>query len=321
VFKSKDQGAMKNFRFCWLALILSIVSSTAFSENNFQSVSLSGTVFANNETSLSYQTGGCIAEVSSQSIATGKTSQGQILVELDDRNAVLALKTAQARLLDLEASVDDSDFAIEVAKADVGRVEEEMQFVEREFDRTKVLFERGLVNETTFEAAERRKLETTFSVQRAKESLGRSISSKTRSLIALDIGKLDLKGRQLDLDKLIVRAPHDGILLEFEPNIGDCVSQSSLAAKLYRPEEKSVETFIFVQQLVNAEELGVAVGNSVNVIRTNGQICSGIFSLVGTEADLESQNVKAIIDLDPTCAPSMFLNEAVKIETVSENIN
>ena len=278
-------------------------------------------MFANNETGLSYQTGGCISEVSSQSLTTGKAYEGQVLVELDDRNAILAFKTAEARLLDLEASVEDSDFAIEVAKADVGRVEEEFQFVEGEFERTKVLFERGLVNETTFEAAERRKLETTFSVQRAKEALGRSISSKTRSLIALDIGKLELEGRQLDLDELIVRAPHDGILLEFEPNIGDCVSQSSLAAKLYRPEEKSVETFIFVEQLVNAKEIGVAVGNLVNVIRTNGQICSGIFSLVGTEADLESQNVKAIIDLDPTCAPSMFLNEAVKIETVSENIS
>ena len=312
---------MGNLKFFWLALILSVTSSTAFSENNFQAVSLSGTVFANNETGLSYQTGGCISEVSSQSLTTGKAYQGQVLVELDDRNAILAFKTAEARLLDLEASVEDSDFAIEVAKADVGRVEEEFQFVEREFERTKVLFERGLVNETTFEAAERRKLQTTFSVQRAKEALGRSISSKTRSLIALDIGKLELEGRQLDLDDLIVRAPHDGILLEFEPNIGDCVSQSSLAAKLYRPEEKSVETFIFVEQLVNAKEIGVAVGNLVNVIRTNGQICSGIFSLVGTEADLESQNVKAIIDLDPTCAPSMFLNEAVKIETVSENIN
>ena len=312
---------MGNLKFFWLALILSVTSSTAFSENNFQAVSLSGTVFANNETGLSYQTGGCISEVSSQSLTTGKAYQGQVLVELDDRNAILAFKTAEARLLDLEASVEDSDFAIKVAKADVGRVEEESQFVEREFERTKVLFERGLVNETTFEAAERRKLETTFSVQRAKEALGRSISSKTRSLIALDIGKLELEGRQLDLDDLIVRAPHDGILLEFEPNIGDCVSQSSLAAKLYRPEEKSVETFIFVEQLVNAKEIGVAVGNLVNVIRTNGQICSGIFSLVGTEADLESQNVKAIIDLDPTCAPSMFLNEAVKIETVSENIS
>ena len=312
---------MKNFRFCWLALILSTISSTAFSENNFRSLSLSGTVFANNETSLSYQTSGCIAEVSSQSLTTTKTYQGQILVELDDRNAVLALKTAQARLLDLEASVDDSDFAIEVAKADVGRVEEEFQFVQREFERTKVLFERGLVNETTLEAAERRKLEATFSVQRAKEALSRSISSKTRSLIALDIGKLELEGRQLDLDELIVRAPHDGILLDFEPNIGDCVSQGSLAAKVYRPDEKSVETFIFVEQLVNAEKIGVAVGNSVNVIRTNGKACKGIFSLVGTQADLESQNVKATIDLDPACAPLMFLNEAVKIETVSKNIN
>ena len=310
---------MKKFRLCWLALFSSIVSSMAFSETNFQSVSLSGTVFANNETSLSYQTGGCIAEVSSQSQTTWKTFQGQILVELDDRNAILAVKTAEARLLDLEASVEDADFSIEVAKADVGRVEEEFQFVKREFERTKVLFERGLVNETTFEAAERRKLETTFSVQRAKEALGRSISSKTRSLIALDIGKLELEGRQLDLDKLVVRAPHDGILLEFEPNIGDCVSQSSLAAKLYRPEEKSVETFIFVEQLVNAEKIGVSLGNSVNVIRTNGEICRGVFSLVGTEADLESQNVKAIIDLDPTCAPSMFLNEAVRIVTLSED--
>jgi len=310
---------MENLKICWLALMLSIISSTAISENSFQPISLSGTVFANNETGLSYQTGGCISEVSSQSLTTGKAAQGQVLVELDDRNAILAFKTAQAKLLDLEASVEDSDFAIEVAKADVGRVEEEFQFVEREFERTKVLFERGLVNETTFEAAERRKLETTFSVQRAKEALGRSISSKTRSLIALDIGKLELEGRQLDLDELVVRAPHDGILLEFEPNIGDCVSQGSLAAMLYRPEEKSVETFIFVEQLVNAEEIGVAVGNLVNVIRTNGQICRGIFSLVATEADLESQNVKAIIDLDPTCAPSLFLNEAVKIETVSEN--
>ena len=312
---------MKNFRFGWLIFILSIISSTASSENSFQSLSLSGTVFANNETSLSYQTSGCIAEVSSQSLTTSKTYQGQILVKLDDRNALLAFKTAQARLLDLEASVDDSDYAIEAAKADVGRVEEEFEFVQREFERTKVLFERGLVNETTLEAAERRKLEATFSVQRAKEALSRSISSKTRSLIALDIGKLELEGRQLDLDELIVRTPHDGILLDFEPNIGDCVSQGSLAAKVYRPDEKSVETFIFVEQLVNAEKIGIAVGNSVNVIRTNGQVCRGIFSLVGTQADLESQNVKATIDLDPACAPLMFLNEAVKIETVPENIN
>jgi len=282
-------------------------------------VSLAGTVFANNEIGLSYQTAGCIAEVSSQSLATGKTSEGQILVKLDDRNAVLALKTAKARLLDLEAAVGDSDFSIEVAKADVGRVKEEFQFVEREYERTKVLFQRGLVNETNLETSERRKLEATFSVQRSLEVLTRSTSLKARSLIALDIGKLELKARRIDLDKLIVRAPHTGILINFEPNIGDCVSQGSLAAKIYMADEKSVETFIFVEQLLNAENRGILVGRSVNVIRTNGQVCKGVFSSVGTEADLESQNVKATIDLDRSCAPLMFLNEAVRIETLANN--
>ena len=250
---------MKQSKVFCLALFFSFLCTIVSSQNNFQSVSLAGTVFANNQTVLSYQTGGCIAKVSIQSLATEKTYQGQILVELDDRNAVLALKTAQARLLDLEASVEDSDFAIEVAKAEIRRVEEEFQFGEREFERTKVLFQRGLVNETTLETAERRKLEATFSVQRSKEALKRSGSVKARSLIALDIGKLELEARQIDLDQLIVRAPHDGILIDFEPNIGDCVSRGSLAAKIYVADEKSVETFIFVEQLLNAEKIGVAV--------------------------------------------------------------
>ena len=113
-----DVDTMNKIKVFCLALIWSFPSTLLFSQNNFQSVSLAGTVFANNETSLSYQTGGCIAKISSQSLMTEKTYQGQILVELDDRNADLALKTAQARLLDLQASVEDSDFAIEVAKAD-----------------------------------------------------------------------------------------------------------------------------------------------------------------------------------------------------------
>ena len=314
----EELKVMDNLKNYWLALIFSVLSTAALSGNNFESVSLAGTVFASNQTGLSYQTGGCVSKVSSQSLETGKATRGQVLIELDDRNAVLALKTAKARLLDLEASLQDSEFAIEVAQADIGRVKEEFQFVEREFERTKVLFQRGLVNETTLESAERRKLEAIFSVQRAKEALRRSLSLNSRALIAVDIGKLELEARQIDLDELIVRAPHNGILLDFEPNIGDCVSQGSLAAKIYKPQEKSVETFIFVEQLVNAQKIGVIVGNAVNVIRTNGQICTGMFSLVGTEADLESQNVKATIDLDPSCSPSMFLNEAVKIETLSE---
>ena len=73
---------MENFRLFSLVLFLTVASSAASSETNFQAVSLSGTVFANNETSLSYQTGGCIAEVSSQSLTSWETYQGLSLIHI-----------------------------------------------------------------------------------------------------------------------------------------------------------------------------------------------------------------------------------------------
>ena len=86
-------------------------------------------------------------------IKSGIATEDQILGQLDDRSANLALKTAQVRLNDLQAAVSERAFAITVALAEVARVSEEQEFVNREYDRTRVLFQRGLVNETTLDAA------------------------------------------------------------------------------------------------------------------------------------------------------------------------
>ena len=300
-------------------LTFAALAFPAFAQETFQTVNLAGTVVADNKTGLSYKARGCITGLSQAAVKSGKATAGQVLVELDDRSATLAVKSANARVSDLEAAVDESEFSITVAKADGARIKEEQDFVDREFERTRVLFRRGLVNETTLETAERRKLDATFAVDRTAEALERAISARSRANIALEIGQLDVRARELDLEALTMRSPFDGVLLNFQPNIGDCVSEGALAAQIYAPDEKSVETFVFVDQLVDTASGDVVVGNPVNVIRVNGQICPGVFSLVGTEADLESQNVKTTIELDASCAPTMFLNEAVGIETLPAN--
>ena len=299
-----------------IGLIIAALANPVFATDAFQSINLAGTVYANNKTGVSYEARGCIVGLSQIAVKSGNAKKGQILVELDDRATKLAVKTARARVMDLEIALDERYFAITVAKAEVARVKEEQVFVDREFERTRALFLRGLVKETTLELGERRKLEATFAVQRAEEALARSFSAKKRADIALDIGQLELKGRKLDLEGLVVRAPFDGILLNFKPNLGDCVTQGALAAQIYSPAEKSVETFVYVDQLLDSVNPGIFVGNPAKVIRSNGQNCPGIFSLLGTEANLESQNVKAVIELDKACAPNMFLNEAVEIETL-----
>ena len=307
---------MKSLKF---GLAITTLASPALTQDNFKPIKLAGTVVAANKTGLSYEAQGCIKSISQDALKSGKATAGQILVELDDRAANLAIRSAKARVSDLEAAVYERDFAIKVAKADLSRVKEERDFVDREFERTQILFQRGLVNETTLEAAERRKLDATFSVDRTQEALEITKSSRSRASIALEIGQLELEARKLDLDALNVRSPFNGVLLNFDPNIGNCVSQGTLAAEIYTSDAKNVETFIFVDQLVDTASTGVIIGNPVNVSRINGKICLGIFSGVDTEANLETQNVKTTIKLDASCAKSMFLNEAVEIETLPTN--
>ena len=140
---------------------------------------------------------------------------------------------------------------------------QEHSFVEAEFERTHVLFQRGLVNETALETAERSKLNAIFAVERSEEELERTLSARLRANTALEIGKLELQGRELDLEALTVYSPFDGVLLNFEPKIGDCVVDGSLVAEIYAPTEKNIETFLFVNQLVDI--LCEFLKNNINI--------------------------------------------------------
>ena len=64
-----------------------------------------------------------------------------------------------------------------------------------------------------------------------------------------------LLSRALDLDALRIVAPISGVLVGFEPNIGDCVQDGALAAKIYAPSEKAVEFFVQIDQLSHSQKL------------------------------------------------------------------
>jgi len=297
-----------------LSVIFSFIATALFAQTGGERIRLAGTVVADNMTGLSYRVRGCITSISKEATNIGIAAVNQELIKLDDRVAKMAVATAVARVKDLEAEVGDSEFSITTVHAEIIRVQEEQDFVVREFERTRLLFQRGLVNETTLEAAARRKMEASFALERIQEDLQRALSGKSRAEIALDIGLLELNARQSDLEEFTIQAPFRGVLLNFNPKVGDCVSQGALAAQIYKPNDKSVETFASMNNLVDANQFGLTIGNPVQVIRVNGESCPGKISLVGTEANLETQSVKVRIKLDPNCAVEMFLNEGVKID-------
>ncbi|MDA7426231.1 HlyD family efflux transporter periplasmic adaptor subunit [Thalassococcus lentus] len=272
-----------------------------------------GTVRASNMHALSYGARGCIQTLSEEAKRAQMAQAGQELVRLDDQSAVLAMRTAEARVLDLEAALAERQLAVDAAVADDVRRKKELDFVGDEFKRNSTLFRRGLINETTLEGVERRIMDAEFAAERAQEAIASARSAKTRAEIALEIGKLDLQAAENTLQDLFLTTPFDGVLVNFDENVGDCVQEGELAAQIYAPHEKAVDIFVPISELSDETERGISLGAEVTILRSNGATCSGLVTRVDTEADLESQFVSASIDIAQECAPDLFLNEAVEV--------
>lgn len=278
-----------------------------------QAPSFAGTVRADDMAGLSYEARGCIVAVSETARRDGRAKAGEPLVALDAMRSDLALQSARARVLDLEAAVEERQLAIEAARADVDRRAQERDFAGKEFARNDAMFRRGLINEATMETVERRVMDARFAADRAAEALASAVSARKRAEIAQDIGTLDLRTAEISHDQLTVTAPYDGVLLGFDANVGDCVQEGALAAQIYDPSEKAVDIYVLIEQLATPDTEGVAVGGPVRISRVNGEICTGTVTRIETEVNLETQYVQATIDVDPQCAPGLFLNEAVEV--------
>ena len=274
-----------------------------------------GTVRADGMAGLSYGARGCIAEVSEPARRSGRAEEGQVLVRLDDQRTQLALRTAEARVAEFEAQIAERDLAIGSAEADDRRRAQELALATAEFQRNSTMLGRGLINETAMEAVERRFMEAQFAAERAKEAIATAQSARKRAEIALEIGRLEQETARVAQEDLVVTAPFDGVLVDFSPNLGDCVQEGERAAQIYAPERKAVDVYFLVSQLADAERSGLTTGAMVQIARVNGALCPGTISRIDTQADLENQLVQAVVDLDPGCAPALFLNEAVEVRT------
>jgi len=273
-----------------------------------------GTVRARDLFSLSYGAKGCITAVAEDAKSQRLVQAGQTLVELDDMRPQLALRTARARLEELAAAVEERELAVKAARADDVRRKQDLALVTGEFERSSVMMGRGLINESAMDDMQRRFMESQFSVERAAEAIATAEAALKRAEIAYEIGALDVQAEEINIADLSLTVPFDGVLIGFDANVGDCIQDGAEAAQIFEPDQKSVDVFFRISQLTAPEASGLAIGAPVKITRINDTECSGTITRIDAEADVESQFVETSIDVDPACAPDLFLNESVKVE-------
>lgn len=152
-----------------------------------------GTVSPRTQTTLVSEVSGQILEVSAAFVSGGFFKQGEVLVRIDDRNYQAELKRAEAS----------------VAAAQTVRVRE-----------------RGLADFARDDWEKLQRSDAATELALRKPQMAEAIAQ-------LAFAQADLKKRQGDLERTVIRAPYDGMIRQKRADVGQYVSPTTQLAAIF----------------------------------------------------------------------------------------
>ncbi len=161
-----------------------------------------------------------------------KISQGDTILKLSNANMQLSYMDQETRMYDAINNLQNTRIALEQNKyqrqKEITGLLYEIDRVTREWERSQMLYDEGVYTKKQFEDARRdyefslRQMNISLELQRL-DSI--SAEEQKRQIAAsVDRMKTNLKLLRDNMDKLLVRAPADGVLTSFNVEIGETKS-------------------------------------------------------------------------------------------------
>lgn len=197
----------------------------------YPALELSGEVIPRQDATLSFPAEGQVMEIA---IKEGeKISSGQILIRLDDRQALLGVQQVQSDLLTARINLEKGQIIDRAeALADSVEADEEAKQAAKKLERMRSLASAGAISKETLEAAEKESL-----VSQEKALLARAKAEAYQpggisiNLLENEITKkeLALQEAQLKLDKCYIKTPFAGTALKIYAKLGELVQKDQEA--------------------------------------------------------------------------------------------
>jgi HlyD family secretion protein len=161
-----------------------------------------------------------------------KVKKGDMILKLSNANMQLSYMDQETRMYDAINNLQNSRIALEQNKfmrqKEITNLMYQIDEVDKEFERAQKLFNDGVYTLKEYEDAQRdfeysrKQLQISLELQRldsvAAEEQKRQISESVERM------KANLSLLQSNMDKLLVRAPSDGVLTSFNVEIGETKS-------------------------------------------------------------------------------------------------
>lgn len=227
-----------------------------------------------------------------------------------------------AKLADLEsADIDEakSDYLKAAADYENARrtTQAEIKLAQATFDRTRLLYEKTIAAQKTFQSAEHDLEVAKAAGESSVASTKAALSAARRKLLILGLTAADidrLKGDQ-NLGALFsLRSPIDGIVVERNATIGATVGSDASLFKIIDSSSVWIDANVFEKDLSRVK---LGQGAKVSVPAVPGTVFSGKVIFVSSVVDPETRTIKVrteVANRDGRLKPSMFANVQIITE-------
>jgi RND family efflux transporter MFP subunit len=153
-----------------------------------------------------------------------RVQPGQLLVEIDNREAAVQLKKAQAGLREAQEMLQESEGTARAYESAKAAAEADQTLAASTFNRYQALLERKSVSQQEFDEAQARHRAKTAELDRAKEMLQSVQARKEQALARIDQARADVAQAQILVDYGRIHAPLGGVVTIKQAEVGALAS-------------------------------------------------------------------------------------------------
>jgi RND family efflux transporter MFP subunit len=145
---------------------------------------------------------------------------GQLLVEIDNREAAAQLRRAQAGLREAQEMLQETERMIQANESAKTAAEAEQSLAASTFNRYQALLERKSVSQQEFDEVQARYRAKTAELERAKEVLLSVQAKKEQVLARIDQAKAEISQAQISADYGRIVSPLQGVVTQKQCEVG-----------------------------------------------------------------------------------------------------
>jgi len=232
-----------------------------------------------------------------------RVKEGQLLVEIDDREMKAQLQKSRAGLQEAEYALDETEKEIRAGEAEKNAAEARLALALSTLDRYKGLYERRSVSSQEFDEVQTKNTSARAEAEQASERLQALLAKKSQVIARIDQAKADRANAEASLSNTNILSPIDGIVTSKPADLGQ---MAVLGTRLLSVED---ESHYRLEALVEESRIGrIHLGDTVSVsIEALGQKpMPGQISEIVPELDPSSRSYIIKIDLRNPDSPPNF---------------